>query len=318
MSTLNTISMKKLIFLILLFLSIFSFNSIGQIKVFNNNNVGINWNTTPASRFVINATGNSAYEAWIFRPVSSTTGAALATISAGGTGTSRHIICLLSQTAVGSSDYLYGIKANAYSSTVTIGRTYGLYGEAGNAQGGFNYGAYGYLHGTTGAAIFGTIDGYGDIGLTAAFAGYFRGDVKCESIIYATSFQTLSDEKFKTNIKDLDAKVVTSNFLKISPKQYNLKQVEIEQKSADSTSITKLYKESVPLFTKAKYGVLAQELQKLFPDLVYQDNTGNLTVEYTGLIPIMVSVIQSQEEKITVLSGEIDLLAKKIELLQKK
>ena len=304
--------MKKFIFLILLFLSAFSFSSNGQIKIFNNNNVGINWNTTPESRFVLNAAGNAAYQAWIYNPSRSSTGGGLATVSDMGTGSSSHIMGHTSQTYIGSSDYQYGIKSVAYSSTVyTTGRSYGIYGLAGNAQSGYNYGVYGYLYGSNyGAAVFGTIDGLGDIGLTAQFAGYFRGDVKCENIIYATSFQTFSDEKYKTNITDIDPTDALSNISMLSPKKYNLKQFEINQSAGDSISIKKYYNESDQLFKKAKYGVIAQDLQKIYPDLVYQDNKGNLTVDYTGLIPILIKALQAQEKKIENLEILVSALKK--------
>lgn len=303
-------TLLKFSFILFVFLTTFNFSSICQIKVFDNNYVGINWSTTPLSRFVLNAAGSEAYQAWFYSPSRSSSGGGLVTISDMGTGSSNHIVSHLSSTYIGSNNFLYGIKSSASNSTpLTIGRTYGIYGLAGNAQSGYNYGVYGYLYGTNyGAAIFGTINGLGDIGLTAQFAGYFRGDVMCENIIYATSFQTLSDEKYKTNITDIDSIDALSNFSKLSPKKYNLKQFEVNQSAGDTISIKKFYNESDQLFTKAKYGVIAQELKEIYPDLVYQDNKGNLTVDYTGLIPIMIKAIQAQQKKIENLEVKISQL----------
>lgn len=303
--------MKKFIFLIFLFLTAFSFSSTGQIKVFSNNYVGINYDATPLSRFVINAAGSSAFQAYIYNPTIPISGGGLATVSEMGPGGSNHIWAHYSQAYIGSSDNLYGILSAAYSSTAySTGRAYGIYGQAGNATSGYNYAVYGYLTGTNyGAAVFGTINGLGDVGLSQQYAGYFRGDVKCENIIYATSFQTLSDEKYKTNIADIDP-IDASNLSLISPKKYNLKQFEINQSAGDSTSIEKFYNESDQLFTKAKYGVIAQDLQKVYPDLVYQDNKGNLTVDYTGLIPIMIKALQAQQKKIEDLEVLINALKK--------
>src|SRR5450759_2281093 len=266
-------TLTKFSCLLFLFLTVISLNSICQIKVSSNNHVGINYDAITASRFVINTAGNSAYQHCILNPSRSSTGAGLATISDMGTGSSNHIMGQLSQTSIGSNNFLYGIKSAAYSSTaLTIGRTYGIYGEAGNATSGYNYAVYGYLSGTNyGAAVFGTINGLGDIEVSQQWAGYFRGDVKCENIIYATSFQTLSDEKYKTNITDIDPTDALSNISMLSPKKYNLKQFEVNQSAGDSISIKNFYNESDQLFTKAKYGVIAQDLQKIYPDLVYQD-----------------------------------------------
>jgi hypothetical protein len=302
-------------------LSALSLNSFGQIKVSNNNYVGINYSSTPLSRFVINSAGSSAYQAYIYNPTISTTGGALATISDKGTSGGNHIVGHYSQTYIGCSNYFYGIKSVANNSSPTSsGRAYGVYGLAGNATTGFNYAVYGSLYGTNyGAAIFGAINGSGDVGLTAQFAGYFRGNVKCENIIYAAQFITQpSDERFKTNISEIDPKDAIENISKINPVKYNLKQYDLIQKSGDTTSITKYYNESDPLFIKAKFGVIAQDLQKIYPDLVFQDGEGNLSVDYMGMIPIMIKVIQSQQKKIEEFDEKITLLTKEINDLKLK
>jgi hypothetical protein len=305
---------------LLLFFTVITINSHSQIKVSTNNYVSINFSSTPLSRFVINSAGSSAYQAYIYNPNISSSGGALITLSEKGSATGIHVIAHYSQTLIGSASYFYGIKSVAINSTPTsVGRTYGLYALAGNASNGYNYAVYGSLSGTNyGAAVFGAINGLGDVGLTAQFAGYFRGNVKCENIMYATSFQTQSDEKFKTNISDIVATDAVSNISKINPVKYNLKQIDVIQTSRDSTSVTKYYNESDQLFTKAKYGVIAQDLQKVFPDLVYQDNEGNLSVEYQGLIPIMIKVIQTQQKKIDDFEEKINLLTKEINDLKQK
>lgn len=266
--------MKSLFKLLLLILLIFSNEmkeSFGQIKVFNNNYVGINQTTTPNSRFVINAAGNANYQAWIYNPSISATGAALAAITHQGSGTGYHILGILAQANLGSGNNLYGIKSSAYNSTaLSSGRSYGVYGQAGNAATGYNYGVYGYLLGTNnGAAIFGTTSG--DISLSQKWAGYFRGDTKVEGTLWVNSTSYTSDEKFKTNIVSLESSETITNLLKINPVRYNLKQFEITASGGDTLKVSKYYDESSQLFQKARYGVIAQELQKIYPDLVYAD-----------------------------------------------
>lgn len=297
----------------------FCYNSNCQIKVFSNNYVGINYNSTPSSRFVINSGGQAGYQAYIFNPSISTSGAALLTLSDKGTGTSSHIFGHYSSAFIGSSDYLYGTKSVAYSSTVySTGRTYGVYGSAGNGATGYNYAVYGSLVGTNnGAAVFGAINGLGDVSVPGQYAGYFRGNVKCENIMYATAFTVQSDEKYKTNITDLDTDKSLNDISKIIPKKYNLKQIEVVQNAGDTTSVTKYFNETDQLFTKTKYGVLAQDLQKIFPDLVYQDGDGNLSVDYIGLIPITIKALQAQQNKIALLEEKIAVMTQQLEELAK-
>ena len=237
-----------------------------------------------------------------------------------GTGSSTFNISHIAITVTGSANYLMGIKAMAYSNTpLTQGRTYGIYAQAGNGITGFNYSVYGYLSGTNyGAAVFGAVNGYGDVALTDQYAGYFRGKVKCENIIWATQFIPTSDEKFKTNIISLEETESITKLLEINPVKYNLKQLEITQKSADSTIVRKYFTESDELFTKTKYGLIAQELQKIYPDLVCKDGDGNLGVDYMGLVPVLIKVVQSQQKKIDDLGEKISLLAKEVEMLKQK
>ena len=44
-------------------------------------------------------------------------------------------------------------------------------------------------------------------------------------------------------------------------------------------------------------GVIAQELQEIFPELVSSDSTGNLSVNYTGLIAVLIEAIKELSDK---------------------
>jgi hypothetical protein len=91
------------------------------------------------------------------------------------------------------------------------------------------------------------------------------------------SIFTPSDVNLKENMKDL-----TSDFslgiLSINPKQYNLK--------ADETK-------------KIHYGVLAQEMEQHFPELVLLNEFNNVrSVNYMELIPIMIVRMKGMQEEI--------------------
>jgi Chaperone of endosialidase len=55
-------------------------------------------------------------------------------------------------------------------------------------------------------------------------------------------------------------------------------------------------------------GVLAQEVQKIFPNLVKSDTNGTLSVNYNGLIPVMIESIKEQQKQI----DELKLLVQKL------
>jgi len=50
--------------------------------------------------------------------------------------------------------------------------------------------------------------------------------------------------------------------------------------------------------TTQEIGVIAQEVQEVFPELVYENDKGILGVKYDNLVAIIVDAIQSQEYKI--------------------
>lgn len=59
-------------------------------------------------------------------------------------------------------------------------------------------------------------------------------------------------------------------------------------------------------FDKKHYGLLAQDVQKLFPDLVKENGDGYLSVNYIELIPLLIQAVQE-------LSGEVEELKKQLD-----
>ena len=57
-------------------------------------------------------------------------------------------------------------------------------------------------------------------------------------------------------------------------------------------------------------GVLAQEVQKLFPELVSESKDGMLAVNYSGLIPVMIESIKEQQKQIDELKKLLEKLLK--------
>jgi hypothetical protein len=57
-------------------------------------------------------------------------------------------------------------------------------------------------------------------------------------------------------------------------------------------------------------GLLAQEVQQLFPQLVQQDKAGVLSVNYTGLIPVLIETVKELNIKLEMQQKKIDQLYK--------
>lgn len=71
--------------------------------------------------------------------------------------------------------------------------------------------------------------------------------------------------------------------------QYSLKQIELDME--DSVKHY-LYEKDSPVLINTHFGLIAQELQSIYPNLIREDGNGYLSVNYTELIPVLIQSIQ--------------------------
>jgi len=90
----------------------------------------------------------------------------------------------------------------------------------------------------------------------------------------------------------------------MAPVEYNFNQIYRKSKG-DSTAVERaLYDERSQLFQKKQYGLIAQDLQKLYPDLVYEDKKGYLSVNYIGIIPLLIESIKELNNEVATLKNK--------------
>ena len=96
-------------------------------------------------------------------------------------------------------------------------------------------------------------------------------------------FNKISDESQKTKIKRIKTK--TDQFLQLQAVQFEYKNTP----------------------NKTHFGFLAQELEKIYPELVHELNgKGALkSIDYLGLIPVLVDLVQQQQKEIEALKKTI-------------
>ena len=56
---------------------------------------------------------------------------------------------------------------------------------------------------------------------------------------------------------------------------------------------------------KQKIGLLAQEVQKVFPELVSEDNNGMLAVNYQALVPVLINALKELESETSSLESQM-------------
>ncbi len=304
--------MKKIIFTSAL--CVMSSIVFAQLKVTSDGKVGIGITQTPISKFAVGNIGETFCRN-AFYTVSGESinmyiyGAGNSPSSYGDFGTALRVV-----QNVSSNRGDYGIRVDATKpSPTSSGRAIGISASAGNATSGYNWGVVGNLEGTNdGAGILGGLGISQGYRITdGRYAGYFVGNVKVTGTINGVVVGN-SDIRYKQNVEEFSTagkSKVLNSVLKLNPVSYNYKQQYIEDvHNSDSlTSLSKtgqkaLYDEKSPMFRKKHFGLIAQDLQQIYPDLVYENDNGYLSINYIELIPLL---IQSIKE----LKAEVDLLS---------
>jgi len=105
-----------------------------------------------------------------------------------------------------------------------------------------------------------------------AFKVMFNGDTTVSNDLTVSGDVVISsDARLKSNIVSLGSTL--PKLLQIDGKSYEMK-------------------------GKQKIGVLAQEIQEVFPELVTEDDNEMLAVNYQGLVPVLINALKEQQSEI--------------------
>jgi len=128
--------------------------------------------------------------------------------------------------------------------------------------------------------------GNGTLGsLSDAFKVMFNGDATVSNDLTVSGDVVISsDARLKSNIVSLGSTL--PKLLQIDGKSYEMK-------------------------GKQKIGVLAQEIQEVFPELVSEDDNEMLAVNYQGLVPVLINALKEQDDKINRLENLVEQLISK-------
>jgi hypothetical protein len=99
----------------------------------------------------------------------------------------------------------------------------------------------------------------------------------------------LSDKRLKTNIRPLNNTLLP--LLSLNAYSYNWKDKQMDQ--------------------SGQIGLLAQEVEKYFPELVKENEKGFKSVNYSGLLPVLVEAIKEQQKMISELQEKVERLEKR-------
>ena len=208
-----------------------------------------------------------------------------------------------------------------YSRTVSSnylgsGRSFGMYGVGGNATNGYNYGVVGTISTEyNGAGIYGSSSDVTEA-VYGQYAGYFRGATYVDGTLTATSVITPSDIRLKTNITNIgDTDQTLGNLMKINVLSYNYKKHEVPEAERDTIQETSIRAYDKKWESDAKerhYGLSAQELREIFPDLVKEGQDGYLGVNYVELVPLLIRSIQELKQELDEVKGEAKAITRSV------
>lgn len=179
----------------------------------------------------------------------------------------------------------------------------GVFGVRG--QGVFAVEGIGFLEGVYGQGFDGVFGVTTD--LIDGWAGYFIGDVGVDGDIIADDYFIWSDMRVKSNLRDI--RNALNIIEKLNPITYDKSvQINRENNSKGTTETITPSKERInskkSKNSKREFGLLAQEVELILPELVKEkkmniEGLGEIdlkSVNYLGLIPILIQGIQEQQE----------------------
>ena len=305
--------MKKLIISMLMIASCFSVAN-AQLTVDSSGKTAIGYelntsNDTLYSKFTVGSRGHSDYVAYIKSE------------GYGGLIVKRECEKDLSGDQYGLNvfsrgdydNYNYGIYSKALGGG-TERRNIGVLGTARSDSSGYAAGVIGVVNDNNDISVgvlgstAGPIRTTTLLRTTGLYAGYFMGDTRVTGTMTAGAFVTSSDYRLKENVRSLSkTDGCLEKLMDMNVVEYNNKQREYEidkdRLSAEPASAMDLglelaeekmkwYEDDSPIIKNKHYGLVAQELQEIYPDLVVESQDGFLAINYLEIIPLLIRSVQ--------------------------
>lgn len=247
-----------------------------------------------------NFTGNNSFSTIQGRNNTSSTTAAGVLGLAGGAGFG--VVGQTDATSTSSAG-VYGNNARTSGGHGVWGR--GLNGVVGDTNYRQGYGTWGENYNSLGTGNGVGVYGRGFVGVWgdiqpsfAGYAGYFNGRV------YSTvGFTFPSDVRLKSNIQRITN--ATSKLAALSGNHYDIR-FDVKYLDKDGKLV-------VTNHNRKEYGVLAQEVEKLFPEMIAEaqfdftdeNATKYKSVNYNQLIPVLLEAIKELNERVTELESKL-------------
>ncbi len=148
------------------------------------------------------------------------------------------------------------------------------------------------------SSLWNSIYRYGNVGIGGY--PYYKFDVK--GTIRCYNLNTTSDKRYKKNINNITSALNNINELQGVTYEFDMS----KQKNGES-------------FPKGKnIGLIAQDVNKVLPELVLKDDKGIYSVNYIGIIPILIEATKELNEKLVDKEKQLSLFEERIKKLEQR
>jgi hypothetical protein len=135
------------------------------------------------------------------------------------------------------------------------------------------------------------ISGYSTLGTSS----YYWNELYAYDAYFYYSTTYYSDSKLKSDIKAIEN--TGNKLMLLKPVKYKMLPKYNGDAKSDSIMTEKAKIDQI--------GFIAQDIQKIFPELVTQDKAGTLGIKYIELIPILVKAYQEQQAELIILKERV-------------
>jgi hypothetical protein len=148
----------------------------------------------------------------------------------------------------------------------------------------------------------------------------------CNATLYPYTNNTvqlgLSDKRFnRLNVYTIDYhtlisssdKRIKENIVPCPPLLKKLKELQAYNYNYTDEYFKDFTKEEKAVMQRKEYGFIAQEMEKIFPELVWvTDSTGMLAINYVSMVPILASALNELHQVVETQAKEIEYLKKEL------
>ena len=149
-----------------------------------------------------------------------------------------------------------------------------------------------------------------------SYAGYFNGNMRVTGSTYSNAYLTSSGSiySYMTPLANAFSTTDNENNERVSDKLSQLQAVqflrdEAGKKPSDYSQTSEAGGEAK--LSPIQYGLDPKQLKEVYPELVYEDEDGNVSINYVEMVPLLVQSINELSQELAELKGTSSKKAKK-------